>query len=293
MLHRLVWLVLVVLLAVASPSVLWRVHAVGDPNTVIVQQYPTGSQRFGNLTAPAGCSAAKGTCIRIGLYRCADVTSVNCRVGAFNEQSEWYVRRMAQQGNQINGIPVQFVWANLTGTTAVPWSATRDWFLGKAAGNFSGDAKNYDVDLTYQPFVDFVILTPGSGWETTMPALEKLGIPAVASNSPFSGLYKCPAPNTNVTLASKYPCAKAGYNNRRFQYAHGIASAGEQYFQPWVGLMKLKKVQTIGVVYTTVALYPSVVAGVQTAALDLSLTVTHVSMVQTTGLPAGITALQA
>jgi len=280
----------------SSSSVFVSAAILPDPFTRTVQSWPPGSQRFGDLSAGDDCSAAKGTCVRIGVFRCADPKVAGCRIGGFNEQSEWYVNRIASMGNKINGIPVQFVFANLSATTDNPWNAIKTYFLGAAAGNYSGTATgNMHVNVTYQPFIDFIIMTPGSGWENSMTALEKLNIPAVASNSPLSSLYRCPAPNTGVSLASKSPCNSTGlgYNARRFQYAHSIASSGEQYFSPWVGLMKLKKVSSIGVVYTTVALYPSVVQGIQSAATDLSIQVTKVVKVDTTTLPAGVTALEA
>ncbi len=242
---------------------------------LVAQPFPPGSFVQGSPAALPGCNAADGSCLRIGLFRCADPKSLTCQVAGFNEMSEWYVRRIEQKGWLLHGIYVQFVWANVTGT-----SASLDELSTVVNKYFIGNS-------SLLPFVDFVILTPGSNWVNAMPALERAKIPAIASNSPNSVLYKCPS--TVPPLGLPFNCKVV--NTRRFEYAHSLASSGEQYFQPWVGLMKTKKVTSIGVVYTSVPLYPTVVEGIKMAAGDLNLQVTYVRPVNT--VAPGLTAAEA
>jgi hypothetical protein len=55
---------------------------------------------------------------------------------------------------------------------------------------------------------------------------------------------------------------------RRFQYAFGLTNPGEQYFQPWIGLLKLKKAKHVAVVRTSTLLYSTVKDGVASALSD-------------------------
>ena len=173
---------------------------------------------------------------------------------------DWYMDRInTQMGGQLIGLPVYFVIIPVTAT-----SASAATIKAAVQASFVNVATN-------QKYVDFVILPWGSNWESSMPILEQFKIPAIAGNSPLGTLYQC---GSGRTWRNQTGCTAP--NTRRFQYAHGISNAGEQFFQPWVGLMKLKKAKTLAVVQTTVSLYQTIQAGVATAAEDYSLDLIYV-----------------
>jgi hypothetical protein len=207
-----------------------------------------------NPVAPAGCSAAAGTCVRIGYFACRNPSTCT-DVVAYNEMLAWYRARKTQ----LLGVPTYWVEAQQTGffvsTTSEINATIARVFIGKNSS---------------APLVDFVLLPFGSVWETGMYLLEKLKIPSVSGLSPSATLYQCGP--TDAAIQKQLGCKEK--NSRRYFYAHCPSNPGEQYLQPWIGQLKLKKAQTVAVVRTTTPFYTAIRNGIMLTASD-----NHISIV--------------
>lgn len=191
-----------------------------------------------NPVAPANCSAAAGTCVRIGYWSCPWSDARCSTTLGHDRMIQWFQDHVASNGGTWHGVPVFWLEAVLSGFfVATPEEVTatiNSSFIGEAA--WAGGA----------PLVDYTILPFGSLWSQGMALLERWRIPSIASKSPDSGLYQCAA---NETLwRSQDGCSAP--NTRRFQYAHGTTSPGETYFTPWIGLLKLRKAKSVAIVHT-------------------------------------------
>jgi len=232
---------------------------------------------FGSLTTPtlalnANCSATDptNTCIRVGYFRWVPIAgAVQAQViVGYNEMMDWYIHdhiNTTQRG-LMSGIPVAFI------PYVIP-------VLSAAAADVKKAAALW-IPANGTRLVDFVILPPGSNWaESTggaMLTFENARVPAIASNSPLSSLFQCPSSKTADISLSK-PCKT--HSSRRFQFAHGISNAGEQFFQPWIGLLQLKKAKTIAIIQTgaTTSIYPGVTQGLISAAADYSIDIVYIT----------------
>jgi hypothetical protein len=217
--------------------------------------------------APAGCSAAAGTCIRIGLWECGPNPAFCTNVVGEDILHAWYQRRIADQGGKIVGVPVYFVVAQYTGYFASNTSEINSTI----ARVFIGDAA---LAGTGSPNIDFMILPFASLWGTGMLLLEQFRIPSVASFSPDQTLYVCgPEPVWKKQTGCKEP------NSRRWSYAHGTANPGEQYFQPWINMLKLRKASTMAFIHTNVPFYLGVRNGVMIDAAENEITISYYEQV--------------
>lgn len=138
---------------------------------------------------------------------------------------DWYENYVDNTlGGMFGGVPVYFIKAPVPGNAGTPAA-----ILSQTNALFIGPTPQTGT------LVDFVILPAGSGWANAMVQLEKYKIPAIAANSPASTLYKCPPQGTSAALLNTTwaPCYGKPADSRRFQFAHGISSAGELYFQAW------------------------------------------------------------
>ena len=112
--------------------------------------------------------------------------------------------------------------------------------------------------------VSYVILPSGSLWGPGMDLLEAAQIPAIAPLTATTTLYQCTAA---AMLNNGQPTCKQP-NTRRYQYAHSILSPAEKYLQGWVGLLQLKKCESLTIVSTFLATYSAIITGMLTAASD-------------------------
>ena len=220
--------------------------------------------------APPGCSAAAGTCVRIGYFLCPWGGPQCSNVVGHDLMVEWYRNRVATKlGGKLGGVPVYWVRATISGFFAADadevYETVDRLFIGDAARNGTG-----------QPLVDFVILPFGSLWDTAMQLMEKHRIPSVGALSPDSKLFQC-GPTADIWNATQPGCTVP--NTRRYKYAHGAPNPGEQYFQPWVGLLKLRKARSIAIVRTVVPFYQTIRAGLLTAAADNAIPIVYDELV--------------
>ena len=216
-----------------------------------------------NPVAPPGCSASNGTCVRIGYWSCPESDSRCSSTQGHDRMIQWFQDRLASSGGAWHGVPVYWVEAVLSGfLVATPkevLTVINATFIGLAAWNGG------------QPLVDFAILPFGSLWEQGMALLERWRIPSIASQSPDSTLYQCAANET--VWRTQVGCSAP--NTRRFQYAHGTTTPGENYFSPWIGLLKLRKAKSVAIVSTTLPFYSTVHAGIVAAATDNGIAIVY------------------
>jgi len=213
--------------------------------------------------APAGCSAAAGTCIRIGYYRCEHPSNPSiCKIIGQNELADWYIQRVYNRlGGKFKGVPVYFV--NVTMTTTAGSVAD----IPLVNSTFFEDG-----DIT-KPKVDFVIGPAGDRLVNAQAELfEPAGIPVIYGSSPVSSFYQCPA---TMELAANVAGCEGRPNARRFTYAHGLSTPGEGWFQPWVAQLRLQKAKSIGVVEQINPFYTTIREGMELAAADFNIPVTY------------------
>ena len=259
----------------SSPAAAWQlllalilVALLSGPHAVSGQTGPSPAPV--PIPPPTNCSAAAGTCVRIGYFNCPWGGTVCTNFVGHDRMYEWYRERIATKlGGRLVGVPVQWVRATISGfiiATAPELYATVDrLFIGDAARNGTG-----------QPLVDFVILPFGSLWDTAMQLLERHRIPSIGASSPDSKLFQC-APTADVWNVSQPGCTAP--NTRRYKHAHVASAPGELYFQPWVGLLKLRKARSIAMVRTVMPFFQIVRAGMLTAAADNAIPIVYDELV--------------
>ena len=227
-----------------------------------------------NPVAPVGCSARAGTCVRIGIWLCPNPATCSSLPG-HDRMIQWYKERVeSRYNNRWAGVPIFWVELEIEGffvsTPREIATKINESFIGPAAWAGTGG-----------PLVDFTILPFGSLWDTGMPLLERWRIPSVGALSPDSRLFQCHA---NETIWRTQEGCTAP-NTRRFQYAHGTPNPGEQYFEPWIGMLKRQKAKSIALVRTTIPFYLGVHDGTVAVARDNQIAITYDTLALLTGSP--------
>ena len=214
-----------------------------------------------NPIPPPGCSAAQGTCVRIGYFSCYSTAGAECtEVVGYNEMLQWYINRTTT----ILGVPVYWIEAvehTLLSVSAAEANAT-------IASAWIGS--NASV-----PLIDFAVLPTGNAWDTGMYLLEQAKIPSVSSLSPSTNLLVCGA--TDDVVATQLGCTQK--NVRRYQYGYSLLNPGEQYLQPWIAQLAVHKAKSLAVVRTPNPFYASIRSGLLTAASDNKIDIVYDQLV--------------
>jgi hypothetical protein len=226
------------------------------PFLVVAQWQPAN-----NPVAPAGCSAAAGTCVRIGYFACLHADTCTATIGS-NEMLAWYRQRTTVR--PLQGVPTY-------------------WVEAQQAGFFASNVVEINATISRvfigpnpsAPLIDYMLLPFGSVWDTGMYLLEQAKIPSITACSPAALLYQCGA--TAEAIKTQLGCKEK--NTRRFNYAHGLTNPGEQSLQPWIGQLKLRKAERIAIVRTSTLFYIGVRNGLVSAASDNHMAIVYDQLV--------------